>query len=534
MTSLFILMKYFQRLNPKKSKEFWRAMKYLKKQQSTIPTLVDENNAEATSNQEKADMLNSFFTKCFNPSGSLEVNDGSCTESSDESIEDLFCEVEQVEELLLKLDTSKSSGPDGISGKMLKCTAACIAPSVTRLFNLSIRLGKLPDAWKASFVVPIPKSSKNHLPSNYRPISLLCTLSKVLEKLIFSLIVDHLEDNYPLSDCQWGFRPGRSTVSALLSTTHEWLQQLESGHDVCAIFLDYKKAFDSVPHAPLINKLRRIGLHVGLLEWLTDYLTLRKQQVVVNGAKSCLASVTSGVPQGSVLGPLLFSIYINDITEVSLSPTSSLVMYADDILYHRLIRDTREFEEVQSDVTKLEEWSDNHLLQLNPQKCKSMILSKKRCPTTRSVSLYLCGSELEEVEIFKYLGVLFSRNLSWSDHISELCTKARRILGLLYRQFYENVDPATLKQLYISLVRPHLEYASQVWDPYLQGDTDRLEAVQKFALKLISRQWNLGYEQLVSITDVPKLSERRLHLKLAQVFKIVHSLCYFPEDIYIT
>ena len=190
-----------------------------------------------------------------------------------------------------------------------------------------------------------------------------------------------------------------------------------------------------MPHAPLINKLRRIGLHVGLLEWLTDYLTLRKQQVVVNGAKSCLASVTSGVPQGSVLGPLLFSIYINDITEVPLSPTSSLVMYADDILYHRLIRDTCELEEVQSDVTKLEEWSDNHLLELNPQKCKSMILSKKRCPTTRSVSLYLCGSELEEVEIFKYLGVLLSRNLSWSDHISELCTKARRILGLLYRQF---------------------------------------------------------------------------------------------------
>ena len=132
--------------------------------------------------------------------------DGSCTVSSDESIDDLFCEVEQVEELFLKLDTSKSSGPDGISGKMLKCTSACTAPSVTHLFNLSIRLEKLRDAWKASIVVPIPNSSKNHLLSNYRPISLLCTLSKVLEKHIFSLIVEHLEDNYPLSDCRWGFR----------------------------------------------------------------------------------------------------------------------------------------------------------------------------------------------------------------------------------------------------------------------------------------------------------------------------------------
>ena len=181
---------------------------------------------------------------------------------------------------------------------------------------------------------------------------------------------------------------------------------------------------------------------------------------MVNSA--CRASVTSGVPQGSVLGPLLFSIYINDITEVTLSPTSSLVMYADDILYHRPILDSCELEGVQSDITNLEEWSDDHLLQLNPQKCKPMMLSKKRCPTTKSVSLYLCESELEEVEIFKYLGVLLSKNLSWSDHISELCTKARKILGLLYRQFYNNVDSATFKQLYISLVRRHLEYASQL------------------------------------------------------------------------
>ena len=125
--------------------------------------------------------------------------------------------------------------------------------------------------------------------------------------------------------------------------------------------------------------------------------------------------------------------------------------------------------------------------------------------------------------------MLLSRNLSWSDHISELCTKVRRILGLLYRQFYDNVDPATLQQLYISLVRPHLEYASQVWDPYPNGDIDRLEAVQKFALKLIRQQWDLGYEELLTITDVPKLGEWRLQLKLAQVFKIVHGLCYFPR-----
>ena len=148
--------------------------------------------------------------------------------------------------------------------------------------------------------------------------------------------------------------------------------------------------------------------------------------------------------------------------------------------------------------------------------------------------IQLCISllELEEVELFKYLGVLVTNNLSWSDHISEFCSKARKILGLLYRQFYNNANPATLKQLYISLVRPHLEYAAQVWDPYLQGDIDKLEAVQRFALKLISRRWDLGYEEMLSIANVPRLDDRRLHLKLAQVFKIIHGLCYFPENIF--
>ena len=152
-------------------------------------------------------------------------------------------------------------------------------------------------------------------------------------------------------------------MTALLSTIHEWFQLLESGHDICAIFLDYKKAFDNVPHAPLIDKLCRTDLHYKVLESLTDYLTSRRQQVVIDGAKSCQIPVTSRVtvPQGSVLGPLLFSIYINDISEVTLSPISSLVMYADDILYHRVIQESHQFEEVQSDLINLEEWSHDNL-----------------------------------------------------------------------------------------------------------------------------------------------------------------------------
>ena len=159
-----------------------------------------------------------------------------------------------------------------------------------------------------------------------------------------------------------------------------------------------------------------------------------------------------------------------------------------------------------------------------------MIMSKKRKtrPNT-GISLYLGGANLEEVECFKYLGVLVQNNLTWSNHISGICCKAKQILGMLYRQFYNNSSPETLRQLYLSLVRPHLEYACQLWDPYSQSDINQLESVQKFALKLVSRRWDAGYEELTNLVDLPQLRRRRLHLKLAQVYKIVHELCDFPE-----
>ena len=212
---------------------------------------------------------------------------------------------------------------------------------------------------------------------------------------------------------------------------------MESGKDICAVFLDYRKAFDSVPHAPLMRKLQDIGLHVNLLAWLYDYLTLRRQRVVVDGATSNQVAVVSGVPQGSVLGPLLFSIYINGITEVDISPQSRRVLYCDDVLLYRGISQPQDdLTSVQSDLLKLAKWSDEQLLQLNRGKCKYMIVSKKhRATLNTGVSLCLGGTTLEEVECYKYLGVLVKNNLTWSDHIAGICSKAKQILGMLYRQF---------------------------------------------------------------------------------------------------
>ena len=345
---------YLNNLKSASSKDFWKAVKNLNGSQCTIPTL-NHSGETATSDNEKATMLNNFFSSCFNHSiPPISPSNGSERPNPIDCPPELLCTEDEVLELLCALDTSKANGPDNISAKMLKSTAVSIAPVLTKLLNLSITTGKLPSAWKTSSVVPIPKTENKSDAKNYRPISLLSVTSKILERHIHGKILMHLQSAYPLSESQWGFCSGKSTIQALLTATNDWLEMMESGIEAAAVFFDFTKAFDSVPHKPLIEKLQAIGLDVYLVQWITDYLTNRTQFVVVNGVSSKPLSVISGVPQGSVLGPLLFLIYINGITELPLSPESKLVMYADDILLYRPIRQASDYHDCSRMLKHLE------------------------------------------------------------------------------------------------------------------------------------------------------------------------------------
>ena len=251
---------------------------------------------------------------------------------------------------------------------------------------------------------------------------------------------------------------------------------------------------------------------------------------MVNGSSSNPLPVLSGVLQGSVLGPLLFLTYIDGISSITLSPGSHLTLYADDMLLYRPISNRADYSLLQEDINRISEWVDANYLQSNTQKCSFMPVTRKRtgmCPPT----LHLCCQPLQVVDSYKYLGILLSSDLSWTQHIDSICGKARKLTGLtglIYRRFYQHSNPESLFQMYISLVRPHLEYASQIWNPYKHGEVNVHEKIQKFALRMCAKQWDSSYDDLLQLFSLPSLQQRRLFLDLCTMFKIVNGLFYFP------
>ena len=476
--------------------------------------------------------MNDFFSDCFNtgiPPLTLSDETTFSSASPSDCPSDLLCSEDDVLDLLLSLDTRKANGPDGISATMLKATASSIAGGVALLFNRSIQLGALPNEWKVSAVNPIPKGTAKDSPKNYRPISLLSVLSKLLERHMCGIVLDHLESVSPLVSQQWGFRSKRSTVSALLDAVNNWQQSLDEGKEICAIFFDLRKAFDSVPHRTLLEKMKHLGYNEHVLKWMFSYLCNRKQYVVLNGKQSSMKPVLSGVPQGSVLGPLLFLIYINNAVHAALDSHTHIILYADDILLYRVISNTTDYSMLQTDINTVSTWVTSNNLSLNVEKCKLMVISRLRKKSVSVPLLSLNGLPMERVSSYKYLGITITEDLSWSTHINEISRKSRKQIGMLYRQFCAWSTPEALLQLYTSTVRPHLEYASQVWNPHLTKHVNQLEQVQKFALKMCLKQWNLSYPDLLQLSSLSNLAAQREHLNLCYFYKIVNGLFEFPN-----
>ena len=478
------------RLNSASAKEFWKTVRVLNKSSTSIPVLTTGNTQVAT-NIEKANLLNKYFYGCFNPTNSISSSHSEVDCDISYPTE-LLCNDDDVADILSHLDTVKATETDGISAKMLKAVAFTISPSLTALFNLSLSNGIIPSEWKTSTIVPVPKGPNRSSPSGYRPISLLPIVSKTLEKHVSTLVRDHLAITTLISSSQWGFMPERSTISALITVVNEWLQALDEGNEICVIFFDVRKAFDSVPHIPLLNRLAEIELPPVIIRWLKNYLTDRVQFVAIEGAQSDILPVISGVPQGSVLGPLLFITYINDIAAL-VSEGSKINMFADDIALYIIIKSPFDYNMLQKDINAIASSLHMKQLSLNEDKCCYLFISRKRSQSIQPPSLTVDSNPLKRVQSYKYLGVLITADLTWSAHLQVISTKTRKLLGMFYRRFYSNSTSNTMLKLYKSFIRPNLEYAAVLWDVYHSKDVAMLENVQKFALRICTKSWNTSY-----------------------------------------
>ena len=323
-------------------------------------------------------------------------------------------------------------------------------------------------------------------------------------------------DNRLLSDKQHGFVKGRSTVTQLLTILDDWTSKLEEGGQIDAVYTDLEKAFDKVPHRYLLYKLRKYNLDDDLLNWVSAFLIGRRQRVGINGVYSKWSEVISGIPQGSVLGPALFIIYINDLVHVC-SGDSGIFLYADDAKLYRHVLTDYDRIMLQQDIDNIVRWMNKFLLNLNVKKCKVVTYGKH---STVSNEYKIGGHVLECLDTYRDLGVTFDKKLKFSVHITDKVKRANNMLAIIKRNF-KHLPRDPIIGLYKSLVRTHLEYAEQVWSPYLKGDIERLERVQMRATKMIPGLRNRTYEERLRILELPTLKYRRTRGDMIALFKLV-------------
>ena len=367
------------------------------------------------------------------------------------NISDLEIDSASVKSELLKLNVYKSCGPDGVHPKLLKALAEDFrfVNAVTELFKGCVETGELPKVWKSASVVGLFKKGSKADPLNYRPVSLTCILCKIFEQLVRQHIVNYLENN--ISGYQHGFVKGKSCLSNLLETFHHILELLEQGLPVDLFYFDFSKAFDTVPHHRLLSKLENFGITGNVLEVIKDFLTERTINVQVEGKLSGIRKVLSGVPQGSVLGPLLFILFVNDLPE---SVQNKVKLFADDL---KLI--AADCKSVTEDLHELEIWESIWLLRFNPSKCKVMHIDFNDNP---NLNYSLDGVNLETSE--QDLGVVTHMSLKWDEQIKASISKANQMICWIVRNLIIR-DKTVMLAIYKSLIRPHLEYCVQLWNP---------------------------------------------------------------------
>ena len=447
-----------------KSKAMWQVINETlgsnKKQKRKITKIKKENGEYTVDKQEIANLFNEYFVNVGKKMSDTipNVPNNICTPSIENSFFMKLTTGDEIFQLINKLDENKAKNLIDIPTKFIKLANNLLSPILSVLFNRCVHQGVYPDPLKIAQVIPIYKEGVKTDCSNYRPISILCQFNKVYEKLMYSRLINFFNKNDILSREQYGFRKKSSTAYAIYDVIEEKLKNLDKNNFTCALYLDLSKAFDTVNHKILLQKLNHYGIRGLPLKMIQSYLLNRKQFTLVNGTKSEERSINIGVPQGSVLGPLLFLLYINDLPLASCLHTK---LFADDTC---LIFSATTLDELQiiinQEIKKIDLWMSSNKLSLNYKKTKYMLIHRKN--DRSHLNLYINNKKIEQTRSIKYLGVKIDENLNWREHIKYVETKISQACGAIYK-LRNFVDQDCLRTLYYGYAYSFIQYACLAW-----------------------------------------------------------------------
>ena len=496
------------------------------------PLLVD--GKFITDFKDKATLFNDYFTSQCTPLQNNSVLPPFLSKTNS-NISSFQVTSAEINELLLGLRVNKAHGPDDISANMIKLCGEHLCVPLRLIFQNILETGVFPDQWKMANVTPVHKKKDKQIIGNYRPISLLPILAKVFERLIFKHLYNHLISNNLISKNQSGFRPGDSCTNQLLSLVNDIHAAFDDKNclEVRSVYLDMSKAFDKVWHEALVFKLKQNGVDGKLLSLLQNYLLNRKQRVVLNGIASEWGPIASGVPQGSVLGPLLFLVYVNDLEE---GLKSQVKFFADDTSLFSIVRDplVSSFE-LNHDLDLISKWAFQWKMSFNPDPTKAaeeILFSCKRASPVHP-PIYFNNIEVKRVNDHKHLGLVLDSRLSFANHIKEKIGKARKGIGVI-KHVAHYLPIKSLDQIYKMHVRPHLDYCDTIFHrPIISSDFDSslslnylmstLETTQYQAAIAVTGTWKgTNRDKILEELGWETLDMRRMYRRLVQFYKIMN------------
>ena len=427
-----------------------------------------------------------------------------------------------VVKLLKEIDPSKAGGPDEVPCRILKELVEDIAPIMTDIYRQSLSTGVQPNIWKTAYISPIFKKGAVCEDENYHPVSLTCIPCKILEHIICSHLRRHLDVHSALSPQNHGFRKRHSCDTQLIITIQDLLTQEDLARSQVDVdVLDFAKVFDKVPHGPLLSKLRIYGIDEEVAQWIGAFLNDRTQAVIVDGSTSDQAQVHSGVLQGTVLGPLLFFLFISDLPSV-MDPRTEVRLFVDDCLIYWSIKTTQDQIQFQEDLDAQHRWGQSWGMRFNTKKCNIMTITNKEDPLTKFYQFD--NTILQQVDCATYLGILIHQSLKFLEHIRATATKCSQRLGFLQRNL--KCPKELRKTAYLNPLHSCSEYGAMIWDPHLAKDKEALEKTQNRAIHWVS---GLCPREPTSITKLCKdlkwltLEQRWQDIRLTYIYKIMNN-----------